>query len=150
MRDAIGNFMNAPVHTLGVQETLAEAHELMNRFAIRHLPVLEGGKLVGMLSQRDLHLIETLKDVDPEVVTVEEAMNQDILTVGPNDPLEQVARRMAEHKYGSAVVIRDDRHVLGIFTSTDALRVLGGLVGGDERSERIPAGAHDAGQHPAG
>jgi acetoin utilization protein AcuB len=132
MRDAIQNFMSSPVHTIGVQETLAEAHELMNRFAIRHLPVLEGGKLVGMLSQRDLHLIETLKDVDPQVVTVEEAMNQDILTVSPDMSLAEVARSMAEHRYGSAVVIRDDRHVLGIFTSTDALRALGGLLPGEE------------------
>jgi acetoin utilization protein AcuB len=148
MRDAIGNFMTAPVHTIGVQEPLAEAHELMNRYAIRHLPVLEGGKLVGMLSQRDLHLIETLKDVDPEVVTVEEAMNQDVFKVGPNTPIEEVARQMAEHKYGSAVVIRDDRHVLGIFTSTDALRVLGGMLEGEARTERVTP-AVEAG-HPVG
>jgi acetoin utilization protein AcuB len=150
MRDAIGNFMTAPVHTIGVQEPLAEAHELMNRYAIRHLPVLEGGKLVGMLSQRDLHLIETLKDVDPEVVTVEEAMNQDILTVKPEASLEEVARQMAEHKYGSAIVIRDDRHVLGIFTSTDALRVLGGLVEGEAPTEGTVSTQDIAGQHPIG
>jgi len=147
MREVIQNFMSAPVHTIGVQETLAEAHELMNRFAIRHLPVLEGGKLVGMLSQRDLHLIETLKDVDPEIVTVEEAMNQDVLAVAPDASLEQVARQMAEHRYGSAVIVHE-RHVLGIFTSTDALRVLAGVV----RSEQVHSetGASEPVPHPVG
>lgn len=145
MQDAIENFMTSPVHTIGVQETLAEAHDLMNRFAIRHLPVLEGGKLVGMLSQRDLHLIETLKDVDPQVVTVEEAMNQEIYTVHPGTPMEEVARTMAQHRYGSAVIIRDDRHVLGIFTSTDALRVLGGLLPAEGRAQSV---GHGDSEHP--
>ena len=91
--------------------------------AIRHLPVLEGGRLVGMLSQSDLHLIETLKDVVPKEVLVEEAMSQDAYTVAPETRLADVAREMALHKYGSAVILHGEE-VLGIFTTTDALRAL--------------------------
>jgi acetoin utilization protein AcuB len=76
-----------------------------------------------MLSQRDLHLIETLKDVDPKEVRVEEAMSQDCYTAAPETPLAEVAREMALHKYGSAVILRG-AEVLGIFTTTDALRAL--------------------------
>lgn len=54
---------------------------------IRHLPVLDGGKLVGIVTQRDLHLVETLKGVDQQTVTVEEAMSQDVYTVEPETPL---------------------------------------------------------------
>ncbi|WP_224372418.1 CBS domain-containing protein [Hyalangium versicolor] len=123
MTDAIENFMTRSVHTIGTKSPLTEAHRMMNDHSIRHLPVLEGGRLVGMLSQRDLHLIETLKDVVPSEVTVEEAMSQDAYTVEPGTPLATVAREMALHKYGSAVILHGAA-VLGIFTTTDALRAL--------------------------
>lgn len=123
MNDAIENFMTRSVHTIGTRSPLTEAHRIMNEHAIRHLPVLEGGRLVGMLSQRDLHLIETLKGVDPKEVLVEEAMSQEAYTVSPEQPLADVAREMALHKYGSAIIARG-AEVLGIFTTTDALRAL--------------------------
>jgi len=106
MNDAIETFMTRSVHTIGTKAPLAEAHRMMNDHGIRHLPVLEGGRLVGLLSQRDLHLIETLRDVDPKEVLVEEAMTQDAYTVAPETPLGGVAREMARHKYGSAVIVR--------------------------------------------
>lgn len=127
MTPLIDDFMTRTVHTIGSQSPLSEAHRLMSDHAIRHLPVLEGGKLVGMVSMRDLHLVETLKDVNPHEVTIEEAMSQDAYTVTPGTPLLQVARTMAEHKYGSAVVAREG-HVLGIFTTVDALRALETLL----------------------
>jgi acetoin utilization protein AcuB len=135
MSDAIENFMTGSVHTIGTKSPLTEAHRLMNNHAIRHLPVLEGGRLVGMLSQRDLHLIETLKDVVPKEVLVEEAMSQDAYTVAPEAPLEDVAREMALHKYGSAVIVRG-REVLGIFTTTDALRALDTVLRGMKQESK--------------
>lgn len=123
MTDTIEKFMTRSVHTIGTKAPLAEAHRMMNDHGIRHLPVLEGGRLVGILSQRDLHLIETLKDVDPNEVQVEEAMSQDCYTAEPEASLAEVAREMAAHKYGSAVILRG-AEVLGIFTTTDALRAL--------------------------
>ncbi|WNG42495.1 CBS domain-containing protein [Archangium violaceum] len=115
--------MTRTVHTIGTQSPLSEAHRLMNEHAIRHLPVLEGGKLVGVVSMRDLHLIETLKGVDPKEVAVEEAMSQDAYTVPPGTTLLEVARTMAMHKYGSAVIANKGR-VEGIFTTVDALKAL--------------------------
>jgi acetoin utilization protein AcuB len=123
MTPAIDAFMTRGVQTIGLKSHLSEAHRLMNDNAIRHLPVLEGGRLVGMLSQRDLHLIETLKGVDPQEVTVEEAMTQDVYSVAPGTSLAEVARTMAAHKYGSVLVVRDNE-VEGIFTTIDALQAL--------------------------
>lgn len=136
MNDAIENFMTRSVHTIGTKSPLAEAHRMMNDHAIRHLPVLEGGRLVGMLSQRDLHLIETLKDVDPKEVLVEEAMTQDAYTVTPETELPLVAREMALHKYGSAVVLRGAQ-VLGIFTTTDALRALDTILSAPKQAPAV-------------
>ena len=123
MPDTIRHFMSHPVHTIGAQQPLADAHRLMNAHGVRHLPVRSGGQLVGLLSQRDLHLIETLRDVDPQEVAVEEAMTQDVLQVDVDTPLREVAHQMAERKLGSALVTeRGD--VVGIFTTQDALHAL--------------------------
>jgi acetoin utilization protein AcuB len=127
MTHAVDDFMTRLVHTIGSQSPLSEAHRLMNDHAIRHLPVLEGGKLVGVVSMRDLHLIETLKGVDPQEVTVDEAMSQDAYTVPPGTSLIEVARTMGMHKYGSAVIARDG-HVEGIFTTIDALKALEAIL----------------------
>ena len=123
MPDAIKHFMSHPVHVIGAQQPLSEAHRQMNELGVRHLPVRSGGKLVGLVSQRDLHLIETLRDVNPEEVPVEEAMSQDVLTVELDTPLPQVVHEMAERKLGSALVV-DDGELVGIFTTVDALRAL--------------------------
>ena len=115
--------MTASPHTIGSEQPLSKAHELMRDNAIRHLPVLHAGHLAGMVSMRDLHLVETLEDVDPEAVTVEEAMTRDPFVVAPDALLGEVARDMAERKLGSAIVM-DGTKVLGVLTTVDALRAL--------------------------
>jgi acetoin utilization protein AcuB len=90
--------------------------------------VLEGGKLVGIVSDRDLHLIETLPDSDPDEVTVEEAMTEDVYAVGLDHPLDVVAEQMAAHKYGCAIVVNRHQAVEGIFTTVDAMQVLADVL----------------------
>jgi acetoin utilization protein AcuB len=119
----IEQFMTRSPHTIGLDQTLIRAHGMMREHKVRHLPVLDGGKLVGLVSQRDLEFIESLKDVDPYEVEVSEAMTQDAYTVSPSDDLREVATKMAHHKYGSVVVMKGD-DVVGVFTTVDALRAL--------------------------
>jgi len=101
---------------------------MMREYRIRHLPVIAAGKLIGIVSERDLHLLETLKDTDPQQATVEEAMSTDVFAVHPNARLTAVAAKMAQRKIGSAVVV-DKGEVQGIFTAIDGLRVLASLSG---------------------
>ena len=124
----ISAFMTKSPHTVGRNQTLAHAHEVMRKHNILHLPVLEGGKLVGLVTERDLRLIETLKDVDPSEVTVEEAMSQEVYSVTPEALLADVAKEMAEHKYGSAVVMEGASKVVGIFTTVDAMSALSSVL----------------------
>jgi acetoin utilization protein AcuB len=119
--------MTKAVLTVGRRETLARAHEIMRAHRVRHLPVVERGKLVGMVSQRDLMLIETLPDVNPAEVPVEDAMTNDVFVVAPGDLLSDVADRMADRRLGSAVVM-DDGQVVGVFTVTDACRTLADVL----------------------
>jgi acetoin utilization protein AcuB len=127
-------FMTASPHSIGHDQKLSLAHTLMRKYSIRHLPVLDAGKLVGVVTDRDLHLVETLKDVDPEGVVVEEAMSQEVYAVGPGAPLREVAAHMAERKLGSAVVLKGGR-VVGVFTTTDALRAVAELAPFAERAD---------------
>jgi acetoin utilization protein AcuB len=135
----VGRFMTREPVTIGIDQPLTVAHRMMRQHRVRHLPVLAEGKLVGMVTQRDLALIETLRDVDPEKVTVEEAMTPDPYLVSPNDSLDAVARAMADHRVGSAVVV-EDGHVIGIFTTVDALQALLHLV--DDRRKRRGVPSH--------
>jgi acetoin utilization protein AcuB len=123
----IQKYMTTTPHTIGSDQTIAKASELMNEYRIRHLPVLRGGQLLGVLSDRDVKLIESFRDVDPTKTTVDEAMTEQPYTVGPETPLDQVVRTMAEKKFGSAVVMQNHK-VVGIFTTVDACGALSELL----------------------
>lgn len=118
--------MSPSPHTVGRRQTAAFARDLMREHQIRHLPVLEGGKLVGVISDRDIRLLESFRDVQLDEVPVEEATTDDVYAVTPDTPLTEVAQRMAEHKYGSAVVV-EGHTVVGIFTTIDAMRFISEL-----------------------
>lgn len=123
----IEKYMTTAPHTIGSDQTLAKAERLMSEFRIRHLPVLEGGKLVGILSDRDLKMVESFKDVDAEKVKISEAFCEDIYMVSPKAPLNEVCAEMSLHKYGSVLVV-DNHKLVGIFTWVDALRAFDELL----------------------
>ena len=125
----VQRYMTTSPVSIGLKQSLAHAHHVMREHRIRHLPVLDGGVLVGLVSQRDLHLIETLKDVDAHTVSVEEAMTSEVYAVAPDAPLDEVAEAMATRKLGSAVVMQNS-HVVGIFTNVDVCRALSELLRG--------------------
>jgi acetoin utilization protein AcuB len=131
----IRDFMTPSPHSIGRSQSLSTALDRMRAHDVRHLPVLDGGRIVGVLSQRDVLFVETLRDVDPSTVRVEEAMSTEVYAVAPDVPLAEVAAEMAQHKYGCVAVV-DHGHVAGIFTSVDALRALVVLLGpsGDGRA----------------
>lgn len=123
----IQKYMTTAPHSIGAEQTLAHAHEVLREHKIRHLPVLKGGALVGMITQRDLALVETLKDVDPKTVLVEDAMSTSLYTVAPDAQLDEVVSEMAEKKYGSAIVVQNHK-VVGIFTTVDVCTALADLL----------------------
>lgn len=128
-------FMTPLPHAVAVGQPLAAARELMREHQIRHLPVLHGGQLVGVLSERDAAMIAALPGVDAERLVVGEAMTPDPHTISPDSSLEWVAAEMAQQKLGSLIVVEHGR-VVGIFTTVDALRALGELLGRARRRRR--------------
>ena len=124
---AIRKFMSVTPHSIGVDQTLAQAHAFLKKHQIRHLPVLSGGSLVGIVTERDLSLIEALGGVDSKRTKVDEVMTPAVYAVTPETPLDEVAATMGEKKYGSAVVMQNGK-VVGIFTTVDVCRALAELL----------------------
>ncbi|HWA74004.1 MAG TPA: CBS domain-containing protein [Polyangiaceae bacterium] len=123
----IQKYMTTSPHTIGEDQPMALAHRMMREHRVRHLPVLRGAKIVGLVSDRDLHMVETLDNVDPREVLVSEAMSQDPYLVSPEAALDEVVGTMANKKYGSAIVTQHDK-VVGIFTTVDACRAFADLL----------------------
>jgi acetoin utilization protein AcuB len=119
--------MTASPHTISPHQPLTIARATMLSRQIRHLPVLDGGRIVGLISERDLLLVESLPGVNPTNVRVEEAMVQDVFTATPDEPVAEVVEMMVHRKLGSAVVV-DGERVVGVFTTIDALRALTSLL----------------------
>jgi acetoin utilization protein AcuB len=109
--------------TVGRESSLAAARQIMRKHLVRHLPVLHGGRIEGVVSERDLLFLESVPGVNPTVVRVEEAMVQDVFTVSPETPVGEAIETMIDRKLGSAIVCEGER-VLGVFTTVDALRAL--------------------------
>jgi len=117
----VSKYMTALPHTIGADQSLATAERMMSELRVRHLPVLQAGKLVGILSERDVRLVESFKDLDPETTKVDEAYSPEPFTTTPQSTLKEVCAEMAERKYGCAIVL-DNHKLVGIFTWVDALR----------------------------
>jgi acetoin utilization protein AcuB len=122
--------MTKQPHTIGDDQNLAVARERMHHFDVRHLPVLHGGHLVGVVSSRDIAMVEALPGIDITRVTVNQAMAEEPWTVTADTSLAHVAATMAERKLGTAIVVDGEGsdQVVGVFTTTDALRALASLA----------------------
>jgi CBS domain-containing protein len=118
--------------TIAHDESLSRARRMMLTYRIRHLPVVYDGRLVGILSQRDLYRFDS-PDLDQDYFLVEKAMTKDAYAVTPRSPLREAAAQMAERRCGAAVVV-DGQRVVGLLTATDALRALAVVI--EEHSSR--------------
>lgn len=122
----ISKYMSGMPHTIGKGVSIVKALSMMSEMNIRHLPVLDGGRLVGILSDRDVKLASSFADA--EKLNVEDVMIPDPYRVRPDASLELVVGEMAERKYGCAIIEQENHRVVGIFTATDSLRVLAEIL----------------------
>src|SRR5262245_49208102 len=108
---------------------LIAAVELMARQSIRHLPVLAGEEVGGVVPYSVLTAAQSLFRKDWKRFPVAKAMSPDPYCVGADTPLCEVAQMMAEHKYGCTLVLDPGGKIIGLFSTVDALRVLAGDLG---------------------
>lgn len=101
-----------------------ELRQLMSRHGIRHLPVMRGDTVVGIVSERDVRVVSGLTAAEKLQVRAGDIMATEPMTVQASTPLEDVAYQMASQKIGSVIVNEEDGKLLGIFTAIDALNAL--------------------------
>ncbi len=117
--------------TIGPKAPVAEAEALLDAHRIRHLPVMDGGRLVGLITDRDIRLASMprprkepyQRDALLGLIRVEQVMTPDPATASPDMSIAEAARRMLEHRYGGLPVVEEGR-VVGIITQGDLLKAL--------------------------
>jgi CBS domain-containing membrane protein len=128
----VRELMSTDLVTLTEEDTLAHAERCMAQGRIRHLPVVRGSRLVGLVTHRDLLsasfsiFAEVEADEQRRVfvtVPVVDLMHPDVLTVGPDLPVAEAARMLLESKFGCLPVVRDEGTLIGIVTEADFLRL---------------------------
>ena len=128
----VRDLMTEGVFAVEVNDNLATVSDLMDERNIRHAPVMQDGKLIGLISHRDLlrYALKGQAGAPPEVeraaqltLTAGEIMTQEIATATPDQDIREAARLMIEHKYGCLPVLEDSR-LVGILTESDFVRFL--------------------------
>jgi acetoin utilization protein AcuB len=97
---------------------------MMKDNGVRHLPIVRGSKVVGIVSDRDVRLASGLGSREKTEIQAHDIMVSDPVTVNANASLDDVAFEMSQKKIGSVIVNDDNENFVGIFTVTDALNAL--------------------------
>ncbi len=126
----VQDIMQAPVHSVTADQSLAAAYAFMQEQRVRHLPVMQDDHLMGVITDRDLRLATSQLRSDPfdSSAAVADVMSQPPQTAGPLDPIEEAARLMRQHAIGCLPVV-DGAALVGIVTGTDLLDALMRLTG---------------------
>lgn len=134
MLTTVKDFMTPSPLTIPAELSMHDAAERMFDNKIRHLPVTDGGHVVGIISDRDIAVVDTIPQVDRNKVLVGSAMSSNPYICSPETPLIDVVRTLCEHKIGTAIVMKDGK-LSGIFTLIDALKALETRLSSEAASE---------------
>lgn len=134
----INEIMKKDVVYVSPGTKLNEAYILLQENNIRHLPVIENQKLVGIISDRDLRFVTSKLSENPfdPGSEIKNIMNHPVKTVHPSDPVETATQIMRENKIGCLPVVEENR-LVGIVTNTDLLDALLLLTGVHHPSARL-------------
>jgi acetoin utilization protein AcuB len=134
----IRDIMRSPAVAISAGTTLQDAYRTMQERGIRHLPVLEGETLVGVITDRDLRLATSALTPSPfpPGSLVSAVMSRAPVTADASDPVEDAAHIMRERKIGCLPIL-DDGRLIGIITGLDLLDALISMTGASKPSGRL-------------
>ena len=140
----VRDYMTSDPQTLDTKNTLLDAVLMLRRLELRHIPILEDGRLIGVLTDRDVGRVapSMLMGLSPqdynrvfEDTPVAKVMTRNLLSTTPEAPLAEAVHLLYNHKVGCLPVLEDGR-LVGIITVADMLRALHDLVGNLNSAEQ--------------
>ena len=143
----VGERMSHPIISIAPDMPVHDALDMFKRERIRRAPVVKEGKMVGIVSDKDLLNASPSPATSLSVwemnyllskITVSEVMTKKVWTVAEDTPIEEAARIMADNKIGGLPVMRDG-HVVGIITETDLFKIFLEFMGAREKGVRVTA-----------
>ena len=134
----VKGWMTSDVMTIDEDTSMMKASQIMKENNIRRLPVMRKGKLVGMITDRDIKEASPSKATTLDVhelyyllseLKVKDIMSKNVFTVGPEETVEKAAVKMLEHRISGLPVVNDKGKVVGVITQGDIFKVLVSLTG---------------------
>ena len=141
----VGERMSHPVLTVSPDMSALDAQAFMRREHIRRAPVIQDGKLVGIVTESDLlnasptqATLLSVWEINYLVskIKVSQVMTKKVMTIGEDTPIEEAAREMIDNKIGGLPVLRDGK-VVGIITETDLFKVMLEMLGARQQGVRV-------------
>lgn len=129
--EPVKKIMTKDLTTINLRTTLSEAREIFDKISGQHLPVMDGAKIVGMLSYMDLMRVDSgpLYNQDPlqadmlldNIASVKETMSENLETLPSSSSIKEATEILSERKFHSLPIV-DNKKLVGLVTSTDLLR----------------------------
>jgi len=133
----LSDVMSPDPETVQIGQSISDVYTLLQNRAFHHVPVVDGGRPVGMISATDiLRLVYDVDSHDERLLrtfldhqfTLEDAMTTDLITVASDDPLRVAVDHMSTGSVHSVLVVDDGGELVGIVTSTDLINRLGEML----------------------
>lgn len=130
--ETVATIMTKNVVKLNIQDDLTKAETLFKKHTIRHIPVVHGSKILGMLSYTDLLRISFVDSIDEDEIidatvynmfTVEQVMARDLVTISPETTIKEAAEILAKKEF-HALPVCEGELIVGIITTTDLIKYL--------------------------
>lgn len=139
----VEELMTRDLVTLKEDDDIVRGDDLLAEYDIRHLPVVRDGKLVGLVSHRDLIRAMARQERAPGAppLQVRDIMTRSVETLRPRSSVREAIHKMLDRKFGCVPVVEDGDRLVGILTETDLIRLAGRLLDREERDEVWGEGA---------
>lgn len=139
----VSQYMTPTPYTIEPAATLDDALAMMDLYKVHHLPVLNEGKIVGLLSLRDLQVLGAHAPASIPQMRVEGLMESHPYCVAPETSLALIAQHMTTQHRNACLIVQEEGHLIGIFTETDAVRALGEFLRQQTRLPKSESHAQD-------